>query len=57
MFKFTVRELVLLTLVVRIGVDWSLDRRSLASSLKTANDGQRGWIGPGKVLHAQIGAH
>jgi hypothetical protein len=28
-FRFTIRELVLLTLVVAMGVGWWLDRRSL----------------------------
>jgi hypothetical protein len=30
MFRFTIRELVLLTLVVAFGVGWWLDRRGLA---------------------------
>jgi hypothetical protein len=29
MFRFTIRELVLLTLVVALGVAWCLDRRML----------------------------
>jgi len=34
MFQFTIRELVLLTLVVAMGVGWWLDRSSLTSQLK-----------------------
>jgi len=30
MFRFTIRELVLLTLVVAMGVGWWIDRRQLA---------------------------
>jgi len=30
MFRFTIRELVLLTLVVAIGIGWWLDRQSLS---------------------------
>jgi hypothetical protein len=32
MFRFTIRELVLLTVMVAIGVGWWLDRRSLVKS-------------------------
>ena len=38
MFRFSVRELLLLTLVVGIGVAWFLDRRSLAISKEIADD-------------------
>jgi hypothetical protein len=34
MFRFTIRELVLLTLVVAMGVAWWLDRRNVAGQLK-----------------------
>jgi hypothetical protein len=30
MFRFTIRELVLLTLIVAMGVGWWLDHRTLA---------------------------
>jgi len=33
MFRFTIRELVLLTLVVAMGVGWWIDRRRLAAPL------------------------
>jgi len=33
MFRFTIRELVLLTLVMALGVGWWLDRRRLALPL------------------------
>src|SRR5262245_48536573 len=33
MFRFTIRELVLLTLVVAMGVGWWMDRRRLAAPL------------------------
>jgi hypothetical protein len=36
MFRFTIRELVLLTLVVAMGVAWWLDRSRLAESLQNA---------------------
>jgi hypothetical protein len=36
MFRFTNRELVLLTLVVAMGVGWWLDRTRLAESLAYA---------------------
>ena len=39
MFRFTIRELVLLTLVVAIGVAWWLDR----SNLKAEIDDVRVW--------------
>jgi lipopolysaccharide biosynthesis regulator YciM len=39
MFRFTIRELVLLTLVVAMGVAWWLDR----SQLKTERDDARVW--------------
>jgi len=34
MFRFTIRELVLLTLVVAMGVAWWLDRSRLAEALQ-----------------------
>ena len=34
MFRFTIRELVLLTLVVSVGLGWWLDRRRLAGPLQ-----------------------
>ena len=37
MFRFTIRELVLLTLVVAMGVAWWLDRRSLAIRAQETN--------------------
>ena len=36
MFRFTIRELVLLTLVVAMGVAWWVDRRALAISRNQA---------------------
>ena len=33
MFRFTIRELVLLTLVVAMGVGWWLDRRALTDQM------------------------
>jgi|GEM_PF-2958605 len=33
MFRFTIRELVLLTLVVAMGVEWGVDRRSLCGQI------------------------
>ena len=36
MFRFTIRELVLLTLVVAMGVAWWLDRSRLAEVLQNA---------------------
>jgi len=34
MFRFTIRELVLLTLVVAMGVGWWLDRRTLRREIE-----------------------
>jgi hypothetical protein len=34
MFRFTIRELVLMTLVAAMGVAWWLDRTSLAEALQ-----------------------
>jgi hypothetical protein len=36
MFRFTIRELVLLTLVVAMGVGWWLDRSRMAEALQNA---------------------
>ena len=36
MFRFTIRDLVLLTLVVAMGVGWWLDRTHLATALRDA---------------------
>jgi len=36
MFRFTIRELVLLTLVVAMGVGWFVDRRVFVAAKKTA---------------------
>jgi hypothetical protein len=36
MFRFTIRELVLLTLVAAMGVAWWIDRSQLAESLQNA---------------------
>jgi len=33
MFRFTIRELVLLTLVVAMGVGWWMDRRALTEQM------------------------
>src|SRR4029453_13842663 len=33
MFRFTIRDLVLLTLIVALGVGWWIDRRRMAASL------------------------
>ena len=36
MFRFTIRELVLLTLVVGMGVGWCVDRRRLSQDARIA---------------------
>ena len=41
MFRFTIRELVLLTLVVAMGVGWWVDRRRLATPLARLAEYQR----------------
>jgi hypothetical protein len=33
MFRFTIREMVLLTIIVAIGVGWWLDRRALTAQM------------------------
>jgi hypothetical protein len=33
MFRFTIRELVLLTIIVAMGVGWGLDRRALTEKM------------------------
>jgi hypothetical protein len=38
MFRFTIRELVLLTLVVAMGVGWWLDRSRLATRADSAEE-------------------
>jgi len=38
MFRFTIRELVLLTLVVAMGVAWWVDRSRLASNLAESQE-------------------
>jgi hypothetical protein len=40
MFRFTIRELVLLTLVVALGVEWWLDHRRLELNRAAAQTGQ-----------------
>ena len=43
MFRFTIRELVLLTLVVAMGVAWWVDRRRLAQQVSTLEI-HRDWV-------------
>lgn len=38
MFRFTIRELVLLTLVVAMGVAWWIDRHTQAAAAREARD-------------------
>jgi hypothetical protein len=41
MFRFTIRELVLLTLVVAMGVAWWLDRSQLSQQNRSLRDEQK----------------
>jgi hypothetical protein len=41
MFRFTIRELVLLTLVVAMGVGWWIDRSRLREQNRTLRDEQK----------------
>jgi hypothetical protein len=38
MFRFTIRELLILTVTAGLAVSWWLDRSSLASRLRTTED-------------------
>jgi hypothetical protein len=49
MFRFTIRELVLLTLVVAMGVGWALDHLRLIESCRVSDRNQA-------VLEAQVAA-
>ncbi len=33
MFRFTIRELILLTMIIALGLGWAVDRRKLARDL------------------------
>jgi len=48
MFRFTIRELVLLTLVVAMGVGWWVDRRALREAVDDATTIAR--LASGRIL-------
>lgn len=44
MFKFTIRELLLLTLVFGMGIGWIIDNRTKAAKIEVLRDEVRGLI-------------
>jgi len=54
MFRFTIRELLILTVTAGLAVGWWIDRRELGADLTLASEQSRSWESRSKHLELEI---